>query len=471
VEQSPASIVITDTLGTIQYVNPKFCELTGYSAEEAVRTNPRLIQSGETPSHTYQQLWDTILQGGEWRGELLNRRKNGEAYWVLSSISPIKNPDGAITHFLAVQEDITERKQAEQALMQAHDQLEYERAQLEAILDSMGEGVIYDEKHQTRYINQALTRLTGYTVEEWRGALHPLKSDTVTEEEFEAFNQTIFETVERHGIWRGETRLQGKDGSEFDAGLTCTAVTGAAGQVIGAVTVIRDISQEKALQEQKSRFVANASHELRTPIANLKTRLYLMRKQPEKTDHHLEVMDEVTARMQRLVEDMLDVSRFERGLIPLQQQDVLLQDLISGVVRVQQAEAERKHIKLVSEFSAVPLHIFADPERIIQVITNLVVNAINYTPEGGQVFVRVSGDNGNATIDVQDTGMGIAADQVYQVFQPFFRASQGISGGTGLGLTIAKEIVELHGGEIVLESEIGQGACFRVKLALHGSHT
>jgi PAS domain S-box-containing protein len=468
VDALPDYVYVKDTEGRFLLRNISGIERLGInSLDEIIGKTDFDFFPREVSEELYAEE-QAIIQTGQpiVNQELLITEPDGSRRWLQYTKAPLRDNQGEVIGIVGVSHDINERKQAEQALRQAHDQLEYERAQLEVILDSIGEGVIYDEKHQTRYINQSLTRLTGYSIEEWSGALHPLKSADVTEEEFEAFNQTIFESVENEGIWRGETRLQRKDGSTFDAGLTCTAVTGAAGQVIGAVTIIRDISQEKALQEQKSRFVANASHELRTPIANLKTRLYLLRKQPEKTDYHLEVMDEVTARMQRLVEDMLDVSRFERGLIPLQQQDVLLQDLISGVIRVQQAEAERKHIQLVSDFPAESLHIFADPERIIQVITNLVVNAINYTPEGGQVFVRVYRDNGDATIDVQDTGMGIAADQIHQVFQPFFRASQGISGGTGLGLTIAREIMELHGGEIGLESEIGQGACFRVKLAL-----
>ena len=466
VEQSSSAIMITDKEGTIEYLNPQFTHLTGYEPDEALGQKPNAEPSGEESPEIYKNLWGKILAGEDWRGELLNRRKNGDLYWALTTISSMRNIEGDITHFIAVQEDITERKLAEQAIKLAHDQLEYERAQLQAILDSMGEGVIYDENLQTRYINQALTRLTGFNVEEWKGYLNPLKSARMTDDDFEALNQSINDSVGRKGIWRGEVELRRKDGSEFDAALTCTEVTGMDEKVVGAVTIIRDISVEKALQEQKSRFVANASHELRTPITNLKTRLYLLRKQPEKMDNHLQIIEDVTARMQRLVEDMLDVSRFERGQIPLQQQHVVLQDLVSGVVEVQRAEAERKGIRLTAELPAAPLHVFADPERITQVITNLVVNAINYTPEGGSVFVHADSEDDCAVIQVRDTGVGIASDQLQQVFQPFFRASQGVSSGTGLGLTIVKDIVELHGGTIAVESKVGQGSRFSVRLAL-----
>src|SRR5271157_2451287 len=123
VEQSPASVVITDCGGNIEYVNPKFVQLTGYTLEEALGKNPRILKSGEHPAEMYEQLWRTILSGGEWRGEFHNKKKNGELYWDSAVISPIRNPEGATTHFLAVKEDITERKRAEEALRRSNREL------------------------------------------------------------------------------------------------------------------------------------------------------------------------------------------------------------------------------------------------------------------------------------------------------------------------------------------------------------
>ena len=118
VEQSPASVVITDTGGRIEYVNPKFCQITGYTSEEAIGQNPRILNSGHTPRPIYEELWKTIQSGKEWRGEFHNRRKDGELFWEYASISPIKAADGTITHFVAVKEDITLRKQYERRLIQ-----------------------------------------------------------------------------------------------------------------------------------------------------------------------------------------------------------------------------------------------------------------------------------------------------------------------------------------------------------------
>jgi diguanylate cyclase (GGDEF)-like protein/PAS domain S-box-containing protein len=125
VEQSPAPVVITDSNGNIEYVNSKFAQLTGYTYAEAIGRNPRILKSGKQPPELYEELWQTISNGKEWRGEFLNKKKNGDLYWENASISAIKNEEGVITHFVGVKEDITERKQEEETMRQLayHDPL------------------------------------------------------------------------------------------------------------------------------------------------------------------------------------------------------------------------------------------------------------------------------------------------------------------------------------------------------------
>jgi len=345
-------------------------------------------------------------------------------------------------------------------------QLEHERAQLRTILDSMNEGVIYDERFEVRYINRALTELVGYKMREWKGYLEMLRAEDTSEGEMRRTLDSLYDTVAEGAYWTAELRLRRKDGTEFDAAVTCSPVQNAEGEVAGAVTVIRDISQEKALQVQKQRFVAYASHELRTPITNLKTRLYLMRRQPGQLEGHLEILEEVTDRMKRLVEDLLDVSRFERGVISLQPVMVDVQALVNSVAAMQTPEAERKDIAVRLDFPSDRTEIYGDPERIVQVITNLVVNAINYTPPGGEITLAVRPATRRdrfVTIDVQDTGVGIAPEHLQNIFQPFFRVDKRVE-GTGLGLSITQQIVELHGGKIAVDSEVGVGSTFHVRL-------
>lgn len=113
VEQNPASIIITDINGNIEYVNPKFSTVTGYSAEEVIGRNPRMLKSGQTPSGNYRKLWDNLIAGREWHGEFCNRKKSGELFWEFAAISPITDTEGRISYFLGVKEDITERKEME----------------------------------------------------------------------------------------------------------------------------------------------------------------------------------------------------------------------------------------------------------------------------------------------------------------------------------------------------------------------
>lgn len=139
VKQSPTTVMITDVSGNIEYVNPKFTQLTGYTPEEVVGKNPRILKSGETPPEEYKRLWDTITSGWEWRGEFCNKKKNGELYWEHALISPIKNPEGVITHFLAVKEDITGRKQTEKEFQKAKDAMKRQLEELQRKLEVLQE--------------------------------------------------------------------------------------------------------------------------------------------------------------------------------------------------------------------------------------------------------------------------------------------------------------------------------------------
>jgi signal transduction histidine kinase len=273
-----------------------------------------------------------------------------------------------------------------------------------------------------------------------------------------------------NGHWTEESRLRRKDGSEFDARVTTSRVNDAEGMMTGSVTVIRDISQEKALAEQRARFIAHASHELRTPITNLITRLYLIRKRPEEATIHLDVLDQVSRRMKRLVDDLLDVSRLERGIITLKRVPVQLNELIKPIVEIQAAEAALKHIVLTyGDEGAADVTVSADRERLTQVVTNLIINAINYTPDGGDVviYLHQNRETNQAEIIVEDTGVGIPEEHLPHIFDPFFRVptENGVK-GSGLGLSISHDLVAMHGGTISVESKPGAGSRFVVGLPL-----
>ena len=369
----------------------------------------------------------------------------------------------------------------ERRVRQRTAELDAERGQLRAILDAMAEGVVFIETDTTldaynsptrrvRYVNEALVEMTGYSAEEWQQhSLDLFRSDDQTDVDFQREINDLYAALRTGEIYSASHKMQRKDGSAFDAFETTSPVLNAARALIGAVSVVRDVSREKALEQERTNFVAHASHELRTPIANLKTRLYLMRKQPEKLQEHMRVIEDVAGKMQRLVDDLLAISRFQRGVIELDRRPIVLQPLIEAIVNLQQPEAERKGQTLLCRCAEPPIWVDGDAERLNQIVTNLITNAINYTPAGGTI--TVSGaiavhDGGlQGMIEVADTGIGIALEHQAYIFQPFYRVASSVP-GTGLGLSIAKQIVKLHGGALEVESELGKGSRFQVWLPL-----
>lgn len=342
-------------------------------------------------------------------------------------------------------------------------ELQSERAQLQAILDSMRDGLAYQDTEQnTLYINQAMTDITGYTLEEWQSGTAQQTMNTEPDEERQQLWRKIERTLALQGYWEGETIIVRRDSTEIDVLLVRTEVRGDDGRM-GIVTVLRDISQAKQLEAQKARFIASASHELRTPIANMKTRLFLLRRQPEKMEQHLAVIDSVVDLMQVLVETMFDISRFERGVIELQSEEFVIQQIINNVYLYNEGEADRRDIKLVTDMPSTPLIIYADPYRLTQVLTNLVKNALNYTPNGGTIETSIIIDDDLITLKVSDTGEGIPQENIPHLFKPFFRGHED-NLGAGLGLSISSEIVEHLGGTISVESEIGVGSTFIIRL-------
>lgn len=362
--------------------------------------------------------------------------------------------------------------QLEAAVAERTVALEHEQAQLRTILNAMEEAVIYWEADglamRVRYVNQAFSALTGYPQAEIINAPN-FYTNLILEPRERA--QFLGLTGEKSGAsnLRFETKLRRQDGSAFDAVVTSTRLAPSASgpAKIRGVALFRDVSQEKLLQEQKDRFIAHASHEMRTPLTNVKLRLYLLKIQPEKADEHIKVLEQVSARMQELVENLLDVSRFERGIMRLKRSSTELQQVIKDVVVMQRPHADEKSIVLDLTLPSATYRAEVDPDRLAQVVTNLVINAINYTPRGGRMEVALEQLSSNEmAIRVTDSGIGMSAETLSHVFTPFFRASEGVSRGTGLGLTISLEIVKLHGGRIEVTSQEGDGTTFLVILPI-----
>lgn len=347
-------------------------------------------------------------------------------------------------------------------------ELRAERERLTAILDASGDGIIYTVGRTVQFVNRSLLEMIGYEASDLIGGTGELLRPSVLTDAERAGEKQLAEVVIEGGTWRGEQRLIRRDGTEIPVALTVSPVGDINEQPRRTVTIVRDISADNALKEQRDRFIANAAHELRSPITNLNTRLYFIRRKPDDLDNQVDLLEKVILRMNRLASDLLDLSYFEHGRIELRHEIVILQQVVQDVVQVQRDEAGKKSIQLQAELLPEPMYILGDSYRLQQVFTNLIVNAVLYTPEDGLIQIRACRPPDNADeawIEITDSGSGIPPEKIAHIFEPFYRA-EAKHKGTGLGLSIAYEIVQRHKGRIEVESRPDEGSTFRVCLPL-----
>ena len=343
VEQSPVAIIISDTNGDVLYCNPKHCELTGYSSEEIIGQNPRLLKSGKFTKEAYKKLWETITAGKKWSGEFFNKKKDGSFYWELAFIAPIKNDEGEIVNYIKIGEDISERKRLENKL-----------------------------------------------------------------------NQSIMKAEESDKL--------------------------------------------------KSSFLANLSHEVRTPLNGVLGFTNLLLSDgitEEERKEYGGFVESSGNQLMLMMDNILKISMIELDKLSIKYSNFNVNDLILDVETYYSNEAHKKGLQLIVDCSCKNL-VRNDKKRIRQVLDNLIHNAIKFTQQGA-VIIKAECSNNTLLLTVEDTGIGIAARDHDKVFERF-RQVDGFStrefDGSGLGLAISKEIVVLLGGEIWLESRIGKGSKF-----------
>lgn len=239
IEQSGSAVVITDVNGNIEYANPRFEQSTGYSAAEALGQNPRILKSGVQPREYYQGMWETILAGRVWNGELLNKRKDGSLYWEHATIAPVLDQNGVITNFAAVKEDITKRKIDEENLLRLS----------QAVEQSGNTMLIMDQNGLIEYVNPKFSEVTGYLPAEALGKAPAVLMNGM-DETFDFRSQDWWQTVSAGQVWRGEFCNRRKDGSIFWESATIAPVFNRSGEIINFVEIKQDITEQKILQEQ-----------------------------------------------------------------------------------------------------------------------------------------------------------------------------------------------------------------------------
>ena len=366
VEQSPESILITDLQGEIEFVNEAFVRNTGYRREEVMGRNPRLLKSGKTPHGTYQAMWQALGSGKIWKGELINRRKDGSEYVESAIITPIRQPDGRNTHYVAVQEDITLLKEAQRTLQRDREQL----------------------------------------------------ASLVAE--------------------RTEELAATRDAAE-------------------------------AANRAKSAFLANMSHEIRTPMNAIIGLTHLMRQNEASAEQRgrLDKIDLAAKHLLSIINDVLDLSKIEAGRLELEETDFPLGAVMDHVRSLIADQARAKGLSIEVDGADVPLWLRGDSLRLRQALLNYAGNAIKFT-EHGSVSLRARLLEETAAglllrFEVEDSGIGIAADILPTLFESFTQADVKTTrryGGTGLGLAITRRLARMMGGDAGAESRLGQGSRF-----------
>lgn len=477
-EQSASLVVITDRSGIIQFVNSAFTRITGYSQVEVFSQNVDFLQQVTYPPDKVAELLSAISIDNEWRGELRSTHKNGDEIWVSITMSPIKNSAGTVTELLYVGEDITGRKQMEAELQRYTDTLEQmveERTaelhrakdQIEVILNNSSDAIALAEATgDIQKTNPAFQQLFGDRVDQ---AIEQFLWVLVDESQIEPLARSLLSVIYDNNEQRVEASIIAVDGRSIDADVAFAPVREDDEPRAGVILSLRDITHLKELDRFKTRFVANATHDLSNPIAAMKLRLYLLQKTPEKLNDHLVVIERQLERLDSLVGELRMLSELDRGKLHLDYNPLDLNGLLSEVIEVHRPLAENKNQQLAFQPAPHLLPIMADIRKCERIVVNLVVNALNYTPSGGAVQITTHNSPDAVVFSVSDNGMGIPAEDLPHIFERFYRAesAQKQQSGTGLGLAIVKEIVELHGGRIAVESVVDEGTTFTVSLPLN----
>ncbi len=505
VEQSPESIFITDLHGRIEYVNESFVHNSGYGYDEVIGQNPRMLQSGKTPKERYADLWNTLSLERIWRGELDNRRKDGSDYVVFAIITPIHQDDGHVSHYVAVQEDVTERNRNAKELERYRHQLEelvnQRTAELKLAnrklldtqfaMESVGIGIHWVDADTGRfiYVNQYAAEMLGYTVEEMLKLrvpdIAPNRQDTefkLAAERFQAQGQAQFETINRT-----------KDGRIIPVELNIFYLAGSDDAPPRLITFSRDITQRKEVElalvraketaeeatQAKSAFLANMSHEIRTPMNGILGMAHLMRRGGV-TARQADQLDKIAAsgnHLLHIINDILDLSKIEAGKLVLEEKEFELADMINGARAIIGDAVTAKGLKFLIRMAAVPHALCGDATRLSQALVNFLGNAVKFTESGSITLagslIEETEENYLLRFEVTDTGIGIPLEQQSRLFEAFEQADKSTTrkyGGTGLGLAIARRIAQLMGGEVGVESSPGQGSRFWLTARLGKGH-
>ena len=472
-ESFALTIVITNKDGIIEWANPAFEKLTGYRIKEVVGEKANMLRSGKMSPDFYKDLWSTVLEGKVWSGEFLNKRKDGSLYYEESTITPVRDREGMISHFIALKTNITHRKEMEEALRISDERWQF-------AIEGSGDGV-YDTDlvNQKQFYSPHWKSMLGYdedeigdTMDEWNSRIHPDDMENALSE-FQNYLAGATNT------YNNEHRLRCKNGS-YKWVLTRGKIVernekGAPTRLIGTLTDIteiklleeslrRNIEKERELNDIKSRFVATASHEFRTPLASIlitndTLMNYWHRLEENQIDAKLQKIKSNVLFLTNIVNDVMQLSKIQEGKLEFNPQPLDVVALCNEIVNEFKEEQLQNSVEFVCDLTSLNLNL--DLRLMRQTFNNLLSNASKYSHGSTPIHIEMKIENNEMLFSVQDHGIGIPKADQKRLFTPFFRASNSkMIQGNGLGLNIILEAAKMHGGDITFESTPDVGSTF-----------
>ncbi len=477
-----SDVSMTDGRGRITHVNQRFCQLSGYSREELIGSDHRMLNSGYHTPEFWRKMYAITAAGEVWHGEICNRRRDGQLYWVDATIVPHIGSSGTVERFISIRTDISERRNADEALR-------YERARLKTFVEYAPAAIAMLDRNM-RYVAVSRRWLTDYRIDnqEVAGRSHYEIFPNVPERWKEIHQRCLAGHVERSECdswrptgWAEDQTLRWEVRPWYDA-EGCIGGLLMFTEDISAIKRIEDSLQTALVKAEnanrtKSEFLANMSHEIRTPMtailgyADLLLDDHDMALQEDRRNQALRTIRRNGEHLLDIINDILDLSKIEAGMMTVEAIACSPLRIVDDLVLMMRPRAEAKGISLsVTYPGRLPAEIHSDPTRLHQILVNLVGNAIKFTADGSVHLVAryVAEEPSCLEFDVIDTGVGMQPEQLERLFLPFSQGDASTTrkyGGTGLGLAISRRIAGLLDGDVeVVSSTPGGGSHFRFLL-------
>jgi PAS domain S-box-containing protein len=482
VESSDDAIISKSLEGVIQSWNAAAERIFGYAADEAVGKHISLV----IPPERIGEEDDIIasLKAGRRidHFETERVRKDGQIIQVSLTISPIKDDTGKVIGASKIVRDVTKQRQIEARERRERERAEAERETFVRVIESSTDFIgMWDMNGIPFFVNRAGLEMTGLeSIEKARAT--PVRDFFFPEDQDRIIDEFFPEVLAR-GHGEIEVRFRNfKTGEARWMAYKVLTLTDASGTATGLATVSQDVTERKRLADdlrrlaadleeagqRKDEFLAMLAHELRNPLAAISNTMRILKPGGDGSGAAAAMLERQVGQMARLVDDLLDVSRITRGKIELRRELVDLEPLVRQAVEAARPLFQRLGQELEVELPAEPIHLDADATRIAQIVGNLLSNAAKFTDKGGRIALAVSREGHEAVVRVRDTGIGIAAEQRTRVFEMFTQVDTSLErsrDGLGIGLTLVKTLVDMHGGTVEVHSEgLGHGSEFIVRL-------